>query len=921
MAAAETALEAHTARLRACEAEIELRREQHYATSDDVQRAQMHLADASATVARMEQQLLHLREKRQRLTQQVNQAKVQLDQLSVQRAQMEADAARLEEEATTAAEARLDAEAVLLALQEALPEHEAASEAARVALESAQLTLSHLRQTRQLAEQQVLHLERAMAQLLQRRDRLMAEQQALPSPDADALEDARLALETLSLVLEDATLELSALESALQTAEVERHEARQQRDATRTAYTAAHARHEALARLQAAQPAAGALRDWLARHGLADAPRLFEHLRIAPGWARAVEAVLRDRMQARCLPGTPTAEAPPARLTWIHREAISAVTVTPCPPELLALGQPLRAQVEAPTQFAPVLDDWLDRVLAVADDAALARVQPQLPPGWLAVAPSGHAASRHARIYHADDEAHAGLLQRQTEIAELAAHMATLAATLETLESRLHTAEEAVGQHHARLKHVRQRVDALRQQRGEQQVALARLTQAQEQADARRRQLADELADLQAEAETLALERETATLERDAASIGLPDAERAVEQARLACTEAETVLDLHRSRLRQAERQVQEIGFACQSAAQQRAALVRRLDDLAQQAEETRMRREDASFELAEMDEGSFNDSFQAALDARAERERALAAARDAANQATNRLREAELEKQQIEQGFEPIREQLGSLQLKAQEARLSLERFEQELREAGADETALAPLLNEGVKVQQLVGEIGRLSQQIHALGNVNLAAIDELKAAQARKTYLDAQADDLNAAIETLESAIRKIDRETRTMLQDTFNQVNANLQELFPMLFGGGHAELMLTGEEILDAGVQIMAQPPGKKNATIHLLSGGEKALTALSLVFALFRLNPAPFCLLDEVDAPLDDANTSRFCEMVKRMAERTQFLYISHNKLTMEMADQLVGITMQEKGVSRVVAVDIEAALQMRETA
>lgn len=171
----------------------------------------------------------------------------------------------------------------------------------------------------------------------------------------------------------------------------------------------------------------------------------------------------------------------------------------------------------------------------------------------------------------------------------------------------------------------------------------------------------------------------------------------------------------------------------------------------------------------------------------------------------------------------------------------------------------------------------------------------------------------------MDTLLEAIAKMDGETRDMLQSTFDQVNASMRELFPLLFGGGRAELTLTGEDLLDAGVQIIAQPPGKKNSTIHLLSGGEKALTAMSLVFSLFRLNPAPFCLLDEVDAPLDDANTGRFCELVKRMADRTQFLYISHNRLTMEMAEQLIGVTMQEQGVSRIVAVDIVEALKMRE--
>ena len=206
-----------------------------------------------------------------------------------------------------------------------------------------------------------------------------------------------------------------------------------------------------------------------------------------------------------------------------------------------------------------------------------------------------------------------------------------------------------------------------------------------------------------------------------------------------------------------------------------------------------------------------------------------------------------------------------------------------------------------------------------INELGAVNLAALEELSTSKERKGYLDSQAADLEEALRTLEDAIHKIDRETRELLRETFESVNRHFGSLFPMLFGGGEAKLVMTGEEILDAGVQVMAHPPGKRNSSIHLLSGGEKALTAISLVFSLFQLNPAPFCLLDEVDAPLDDPNTDRFCAMVRDMAAETQFLFISHNKISMEMAEQLIGVTMPESGVSRVVAVDIDEALRIRE--
>jgi len=275
-----------------------------------------------------------------------------------------------------------------------------------------------------------------------------------------------------------------------------------------------------------------------------------------------------------------------------------------------------------------------------------------------------------------------------------------------------------------------------------------------------------------------------------------------------------------------------------------------------------------------------------------------------------------------LERGLEPLREQIGKLQLEQQAASLGGAQYLEQLAAAQVDLAALgARIESDGVRLYGLQGEIDRINREVAALGAVNLAALEELGAARDRKGFLDAQSADLTDAMTTLEDAIRKIDLETRDLLKGTFDTVNGHFGRMFPELFGGGNARLVMTGDEILDAGVQVMAQPPGKKNSTIHLLSGGEKALTAIALVFAIFQLNPAPFCLLDEVDAPLDDANTERYSKLVRSMSENTQFLFISHNKIAMEMAEQLIGVTMQEQGVSRIVAVDMEAAVSMAEAA
>jgi chromosome segregation protein len=310
---------------------------------------------------------------------------------------------------------------------------------------------------------------------------------------------------------------------------------------------------------------------------------------------------------------------------------------------------------------------------------------------------------------------------------------------------------------------------------------------------------------------------------------------------------------------------------------------------------------------------------LQGALSDRAASEARLADARAELDALAGRIRQADETRLTIERDLDPLRGRIGDAQLKEQAARLTQQQFDDQLAEAAADLDALDAFLagDDGKKLRApaLQGDVQRLQQTITGLGAVNLAALDELATARERKTFLDAQSSDLGEAITTLEDAIRRIDRETRALLQETFDAINHHFGRLFPALFGGGEARLVMTGDEILDAGVQVMAQPPGKKNSSIHLLSGGEKALTATALVFAMFQLNPAPFCLLDEVDAPLDDANTERFCNLVKTMSAQTQFLFISHNKIAMEMAQQLIGVTMQEQGVSRVVAVDLESAI------
>ena len=383
---------------------------------------------------------------------------------------------------------------------------------------------------------------------------------------------------------------------------------------------------------------------------------------------------------------------------------------------------------------------------------------------------------------------------------------------------------------------------------------------------------------------------------------------------------AQRTLNEAREQQRLAERRAQEAQFSLRSLQAREAELLRAVEAANQQSQALALEQGRAQEEQARLSDAAAQAGLQTALALKLERERALAARRSAYDELTARLRASDEGRLQIERGLDPLRQRITELQLKEQAARLGCEQHQQLLTDADADQDALKRSIEAGsVRLTGLQSSIDRLNAEVAALGAVNLAALDELSAARERKQFLDAQSADLNEAMTILEDAIRKIDAETRALLSSTFDTVNVHFGKMFPDLFGGGNARLAITGDEILDSGVQVIAQPPGKKNQTIHLLSGGEKALTAIALVFAIFQLNPAPFCLLDEVDAPLDDANTERYAKLVTRMSRETQFLFISHNKIAMEMAEQLIGVTMQEQGVSRIVAVDMDVAVSLAE--
>ncbi|MDR2710774.1 MAG: chromosome segregation protein SMC, partial [Burkholderiales bacterium] len=659
---------------------------------------------------------------------------------------------------------------------------------------------------------------------------------------------------------------------------------------------------------------------WLTQKGLNEAARLWQKLDIEAGWEDALEAALRERLNAleldslsdvaRWIDSSDATTNATPKLTLFSAQRSGAALVSP-PND--ALYHKLRIK---DSRFAPLLADMLYGVRCRDSLAQALTDRADLPPGGSFVAPQGHiVTAQSVTLFAPDSELH-GVIIRQRELAQLDEHIALADAQAQEARQALDAAEEALAE--AQTNEQNQRAALASQQKRCHNLELE-LTQLRKEAEAfagRKAQLTRDSDEIKMLETQEAEQRETIAAEIGEAQMQLHDRMAQRESLRHTRNEADVASARGRERVRLAENAAQEARFAERSAREHLQELGRRRQSLAAQKTQQQNLLGQLSNEQQAIDWSPIEASLQQQLTVRADAEQALAEARNRLETLTSELRAAEESRLAAEHQLEPARARIGDMRVKVETSIVQEKQFAEQLDEAGADLAALPDMLKAWGR-GSLNNEIDRLQKAIAALGAVNLAALEELSAAEERKTYLDKQAADLTEAMTTLENAIRQIDKETRELVQQTFDIVNSNFARLFPTLFGGGQARLVLAGEEILDSGIQVFAQPPGKRNTSIHLLSGGEKALTATALVFAIFQLNPAPFCLLDEVDAPLDDTNTVRFCNLVREMSAQTQFLFISHNKLSMEMAVQLIGITMPDPGVSRVVAVDIAEAVDL----
>ena len=927
VAAAVNALEARVAELRQGEAELETIRQAHYAASDELHASQGRLAEAALEVSRLEERIRYVVEGRQRTEQRLAELVLQTAQWADRRAEAEVELERLAEQVATS-----DEHSEVLAAQaeeqaDRLPGLEDAVRSAQSAASTQRTLVAGVQQQIQVLASDSRNIEDQSRQLAGRRDKLAGERRQLAAPDLariDHLKQQFAAAEEAREIADARLLDLGEQVPALD-------EARRVRQAEVNAEAGKQsdfsARLDALRALQDKVQTEGKLRPWLAKHGLDGLAGLWTRIHIEPGWETALEAALRERINALEVGRVETvrafaADAPPAKLVF-YTPGVAATppgsTNAAANATLSRLSDLLRI---GDAGLKALLTDWLEGVYTAASlDEALA-ARSRLQHGEILMTRDGHAASAHAVSFYAPDSEQAGLLARAQEIENLDRQLRAQSLIAEEARGALIRAEAACSSASAHLATAR-RDSAEAQSRAHQvQVELLRLTQQAEQTQSRSTQLDDELAEIDAQLEDLNERRATGEARFEELDIELATTQERHAELDDAVIQAERGLAAAREQLRTLERQAQESQFASRSLAARRSELQRGIETSAQQLANNAQAEAQLNEELVRLTDASAQVGLQDALALKLEREAALAAQRSAYDDLTLRLRRADEQRMAHEQSLQPLRDRITKLQLEEQAAQLGGAQYLDQLVAAAVDFEALSQgIERDSVRLHGLQSEIDRINREITALGAVNLAALDELTTARERKTFLDAQNADLMDAIGTLEGAIHKIDLETRDLLGSTFNQVNEHFGRMFPKLFGGGQARLVMTGDEILDAGVQVLAQPPGKKNSTIHLLSGGEKALTAIALVFAIFQLNPAPFCLLDEVDAPLDDANTERYAKLVKEMAQGTQFLFISHNKIAMEMAVQLIGVTMQEQGVSRIVAVDMAEAVSLAEAA
>lgn len=915
--------EAHTAEQRSADADIEALRLEHTDKSDEFATAQAKFYEIGSQIARQEQKVEHQAQMALQLDQEM--AEVEKSILDTQRS-LEDDQLQLEGivEEKLMLEPELE---MLLAGEEESAEALAMAEEKQQGWQEQweQFTQRASEPTRQaeVAQTRMQNIEQQLSRLQQQIGRLQDEKRELA--ENPELEEIQLLQEEVS----EQEMASEGLQERVDELQQQVQQNREQLDARRRQLEDGKNQLQHFinrkATLDALQKAAlgegsEAVSHWLESHQLARKPRLAEQLHVDEGWERAVETVLGDYLQAVVIDDLDPTQH------WLGnlKEGQLALWQHAIEQGQHAVGQGQEA-VEANSLLSKARSEqdvsgFLARVKTANDLPQALAMRSQLSGDESVITPEGIWLGKQWLRVAKTADGEGGVLARQQE--------------LETLEEQIEELDIQVEEWEVDLEADQLKLRSTEQQR---EVAQRELQQASQQLI----HLKSQLSGKQARAEQFALRsdkldqdiaetRESQELERESLEevrLQWQDAMSAIDEdsgqrERLLAekTQVQLALDQARMAAGQNKDRSHQLQLQVQGLSSKEQGLNQAIERLATQMQRLRERRDqiaanqqrDHSLDLEEL-----KAQLEELLEQKLSAEQVMQAARHALESVDAQLRQLEQKRADAEKKALEVRNELEKVRMECQALDIRRQALVEQLQEAKLSLEQVLETMPEEADPDIWQQELQKLAERIQRLGAINLAAIEEYKTQSERKVYLDAQHADLEKALSTLEGAIHKIDRETRTRFKETFDKMNAGLAELFPKVFGGGHASLELTGDDLLDTGVAIMARPPGKKNSTIHLLSGGEKALTAIALVFSIFQLNPAPFCMLDEVDAPLDDANVGRYARLVKAMSEKVQFIYITHNKIAMEKASQLMGVTMHEPGVSRLVSVDVEEAAEM----
>jgi len=911
----ELQMQAALADQRAAEAAIESARERHGGAGEQLSAVQARHYALGADISRLEQTIQHTRALRERQRTDLEQARTSLAELAAHIEREERELAAVRAELEQSAPALEGAQHAEQAAAEALESAEGELAAWQERWEQLNQALGAADRTAQVERARIEQLDNQLRRLAAQSERLALEREALEAQQSteqlallEAQEsEAREATEVLAERLSGTLERVQAARGAQLQAEQALQRSREAREHSREECTSLEAVQKA-----ALSSSAGQVREWLGGAGLAGAERLAERLEVETGWERAVETALGDYLEAVCVEALDALAEPlqtlrEGRLVLVQ-ESSGGVPQGASGP---TLAQKVSGSVAARAALGGV------RTAETLSEALRARAD--LGPAESIITRNGEWVGRDWLRVSRGVDPHAGIIEREHRLKSLRSAAAEAEERVRAAEGELAAVREGLALAESERDGTQSQIHGAQRRHAELAAALQASRARAEQTLARRTRIDEEHAELVREMdsarETMSAARASleASIERlaelNAVREGLEE-EREVRREGVSAA---------RSRAQAAQLGARDLMVRIESRRSAESAAVTSLTRMGEQRVQLERRRGELEQELSGGDgpvlelEARLNE----ALSQRLQVEQELAAARAALEEVDIAMRSLEQQRTEAERRASHAREAMEAARFAAQENRVRREALFEQFSATHLELPEVQQNLASEATVPQWEQNLAELRAGIEKLGQVNLAAIEELTEQTERKDYLDRQFADLTSALETLEEAMRRIDKETRTRFEETFEKINSGMKEKFPRLFGGGHAYLELVGDDVLNAGVSVMARPPGKKNSSIHQLSGGEKALTAVALVFSIFDLNPAPFCLLDEVDAPLDEANVGRFCEIVREMSERVQFIFITHNKTTMQLAAQLLGVTMHEAGVSRLVAVDVDEAVRL----